>query len=81
MAKGLIVNPIIRAEDDPRHVPYRLNRIEPLDEAAKLLTELHGAWSEVSALATPLWEKNQAAARSMSHTSGPSEAIRMQMRG
>ena len=57
-----------------------VNRIEPLNEATKLLTELRGAWSEVAALATPLWEKNQAA-HSMSHASGPSEAIRMQMRG
>lgn len=24
MAKVLIVNPVIRAEDDPRHVPYGL---------------------------------------------------------
>ena len=57
------------------------NRAEPLNEATKLLTELRGAWSEVAALATPLWEKNQAAAHSMNHTSGSPEAIRMQMQG
>jgi flagellar protein FliS len=56
------------------------NRIEPLDEAAKLLTELRAAWSEVATLATPLWEKNQAAAQSMGNTSGSSEAIRQKMR-
>ena len=56
------------------------NRAEPLDEAAKLLTELRGAWSEVAALATPLWEKNQVAAHSKSRASGSSEAIRMQVK-
>ena len=56
------------------------NRAEPLDEAVKLLTELRGAWSEVAALATPLWEKNQVSAQSMSHTSGSSEATRKQVK-
>ena len=56
------------------------NRAEPLDEAAKLLTELRGAWGEVAALATPIWEKNQPAATSTGHTGEPQEAIRMQMR-
>ena len=56
------------------------NRAEPLDEAAKLLTELRGAWSEVETLATPLWEKNQAAANSLSHTGGSLEATRLQTR-
>jgi flagellar secretion chaperone FliS len=56
------------------------NRTEPLDEAVKLLTELRGAWSEVATLATPLWEKNQAAAHSTTHTSGSSDAVRMQVK-
>ena len=56
------------------------NRVEPLDEATKLLTELRAAWSEVATLATPLWEKNQAAAQSMGPISGASEADRKQMR-
>jgi flagellar protein FliS len=54
------------------------NRAEPLDEAAKLLTELRGAWGEVATLATPIWEKNQAAA-STGRTGEPREPIRMQM--
>ncbi len=56
------------------------NRAEPLDEAVKLLTELRGAWSEVAALATPLWEKNQATAPPMNQTGGPAEVNRKQMR-
>ena len=32
-----------------------VNRIEPLDEAAKLLTELRGAWSEVATLVMPIF--------------------------
>ena len=56
------------------------NRAEPLDEAAKLLTELRGAWGEVAALATPIWEKNQPAATSTGHTGEPREALRMHMR-
>jgi flagellar secretion chaperone FliS len=56
------------------------NRPEPLEEAAALLTELRGAWSEVATLATPLWEKNQAPANSMSHASASLEATSLQTR-
>jgi flagellar protein FliS len=52
------------------------NRPEPLDEAAKLLTELRGAWGEVATLATPIWEKNQAAATSTGRAGQPGEPIR-----
>jgi flagellar secretion chaperone FliS len=31
------------------------SRIEPLNEAAKLLTELRGAWSEVATLVMPIY--------------------------
>jgi len=56
------------------------NRAEPLDEAAKLLTELRGAWGEVATLATPIWEKNQAEATSTAQTGELRQANRMQMR-
>jgi flagellar secretion chaperone FliS len=32
-----------------------VNRIEPLNEATKLLTELRGAWSEVATLVMPIF--------------------------
>jgi flagellar protein FliS len=32
-----------------------VNRIEPLKEAAKLLTELRGAWSEVATRVMPIF--------------------------
>jgi flagellar secretion chaperone FliS len=32
-----------------------VSRIEPLNEAAKLLTELRGAWSEVATLVMPIF--------------------------
>ena len=31
------------------------SRVEPLNEAAKLLTELRGAWNEVAMLVTPIF--------------------------
>lgn len=57
----------------------RESRAEPLNEAAKLLTELRGAWSEVATLATPLWEKNQAAAPS-AHTNETRDSGRLQLK-
>ena len=39
MAKVLIVNPIIRAEDDPRHVPYGLALLAGITELPALVTE------------------------------------------
>ena len=57
------------------------NRAEPLDEAVKLLTELRTAWSEVAVLATPLWEKNQAAAKAVGQSNGSPDGIRMQVKG
>jgi len=39
------------------------SRIEPLNEAAKLLTELRGAWSEVATLVTPIFTNEPAKVR------------------
>ena len=36
------------------------SRVEPLNEAAKLLTELRGAWSEVATLVTPIFTNEPA---------------------
>jgi flagellar protein FliS len=39
------------------------SRVEPLNEAAKLLTELRGAWSEVATLVTPIFTNEPAKVR------------------
>ena len=40
-----------------------VNRIEPLNEAAKLLTELRGAWNEVATLVVPIFTNDAAKVR------------------
>ena len=40
-----------------------VNGIEPLNEAAKLLTELRGAWDEVATLAMPIFTNEPARVR------------------
>jgi flagellar protein FliS len=40
-----------------------VNKIEPLNEAAKLLTELRGAWSEVATLVMPIFTNEPARVR------------------
>ena len=40
-----------------------VNRIEPMNEAAKVLTELRGAWDEVAKLAMPIFTNSEAAVK------------------
>src|SRR6185369_6575253 len=40
-----------------------ISRVEPLNEAAKLLTELRQAWSEVATLVTPIFTNEPAKVR------------------
>jgi flagellar protein FliS len=40
-----------------------VSRVEPLNEAAKLLTELRQAWSEVATLVTPIFTNEPAKVR------------------
>ena len=56
------------------------NRTEPLDEAAKLLTELRGGWEEVATRVKGVLDKNQTATHSDDHPSGTQDPIRMQVR-
>jgi flagellar secretion chaperone FliS len=40
-----------------------VNKIEPMNEAAKLLTELQGAWEEVATRVTPIFTNSEVAVK------------------
>ena len=58
----------------------RENRAEPLVEATILLTELRGAWSEVTTAARAVQEKNQMAANPVNLANGTTDAIRLEVK-